>query len=107
MDKSKDLTEEWRRLSEAAAVTPPETPPARGKAEAVRSAAVPASAAKQSGGGVASPLTETSFASRVYWPTVTVQSTDGFITYQIQPIRKVFFTDASASPVELNYAQPT
>lgn len=107
MDQSKDLTEAWRRLSEEAAGVTPEVPPTRGKAEKVRSAAVQPPVSKASGGGLASPLTETSYGARVYWSSITVQSTDGFITYQIDPIRKVFFLDANANAVELNYAQPT
>lgn len=59
-----------------------------------------------SGGGIASPLTETTYASRTYWANVTITSTDGFITLALAPIKRVNFTDANGNAVAIDYKSP-
>jgi hypothetical protein len=59
------------------------------------------------GAGIASPLVETAFADRNYWPTVALTSTDGLLTWEVDPIKKVCFNDALGNVVEIDYAQPT
>lgn len=60
-----------------------------------------------SSGGIASPLTETLYSARLYWDSVTYQSTDGFITLQVEPIKKIRFKDANGADADFVYAQPT
>lgn len=62
---------------------------------------------KTGGGGIASPLVETAFTDRNYWPVVSMTSTDGLLTWEVDPIKKVFFNDAQGNGVEIDYAQPT
>lgn len=62
---------------------------------------------KKTGGGIASPLVETAFTDRHYWPVVSITSTDGLLTWEVDPIKKVFFNDALGNGVEIDYAQPT
>lgn len=59
------------------------------------------------GGSIASPLTETAYASRTYHSPMTITSTDGLLTWEVDPIKQVFFTDATGNAVEIEYAAPT
>ncbi len=43
--------------------------------------------ASTSGGG--SDLVEASFSARTYWPTKTVQSSDGLFVFEVKPVKKV------------------
>ena len=59
------------------------------------------------GGGIASPLTETSYADRQYHDEVTWQTTDGLFVVVVKPIKKLKFTDANGAAVEMILKQPT
>lgn len=104
---SKDLTEALRALMEGDASTNvvPALKP-RGAAPAVTSAAPMSGPGKgSSGGGIASPLTEVSFASRSYWPDETITSTDGMVSLAISPIKQARFTDANGATVVFDFAR--
>ncbi|MCJ8168627.1 hypothetical protein [Atopomonas sediminilitoris] len=58
------------------------------------------------GGGISSPLTETSAAARTHWPEQTLTSSDGLFTFAIKPVKKVTLRDADNAEVEMIYAQP-
>ena len=58
------------------------------------------------GGGIASPLTETSYAAREYWPVEVLTSSDGLLTFRVKPIKKIVQTDASSVEVVQQFAQP-
>lgn len=60
-------------------------PPAVGKGKAA--------AGGKSGSGA--DLTELSYASREYWPSTTVQSSDGLFVFQVKPIKSVSLTSGS------------
>lgn len=55
------------------------------------------------GGAIASPLTETAYADRVFWPENTLTSSDGFFTLKWKPIKQVKFQDANSEDVILNF----
>lgn len=55
-------------------------------------------------GGISSPLTEVSFASREYYP-VYVTSTDGMFSFQA--LKSATFLDAAGAEVKIVFAQPT
>lgn len=57
-----------------------------------------------SGGGIASPLQEQSFAAREWWPD-GIPSTDGLL--QFPAPKKITMTDANGAEVVLEYAEPT
>lgn len=57
-------------------------------------------------GGIASPLTETSFAARTYYDEVTITSSDGLLIMKVKPIRQVTSKDANGAEVVQIYAQP-
>ena len=57
-----------------------------------------------SGGGIASPLQEQSFAAREWWPG-GIPSTDGLL--QFPAPKKITMTDANGAEVVLEYAEPT
>ncbi|MFZ2269036.1 MAG: hypothetical protein WAV95_15785 [Azonexus sp.] len=60
-----------------------------------------------SGGGVASPLTEASFAAREYYPEQAIPTTDGLFAYRAKPIKKIIMTDANDSQVVFVFAAPS
>lgn len=62
-----------------------------------------APAATSTGGGIASPLTEGSYAEREWWPA-GIQSTDGLLMLPAE--KKVVLADADSAPVVINYAEP-
>lgn len=57
-------------------------------------------------GGVASPLVEESYASRMYWGERTLTSVDGLLSFVFRPIRGVFQRDANNAVVEQQFAEP-
>ncbi|MBX9754635.1 MAG: hypothetical protein K2X80_07770 [Pseudomonadaceae bacterium] len=63
-------------------------------------------ATNSGGSGIASPLIETSYAARTYWPSLTVTSTDGLRSFVIKPIKEITQTDANAAEVKQQFAQP-
>lgn len=56
------------------------------------------------GGGIASPVTETSYATREYWPG-GIPSTDGLL--MLPAIKKVVMADANSAAATFEYAEPT
>ncbi len=54
-------------------------------------------------GGTASDLVEASYASREWWPAVTVTTSDGVFTIEETPIKSVLLT----SGARIRFAQPT
>lgn len=103
---SKDLTEALRALTEESGGAPAKPLPLRGAAVAVKSAAA-LSTAKASGGGLASPLTETSYASRQYHDSRLYTSSDGMITIERLPIKSLSFVDANGDVALLVFKAPT
>lgn len=59
--------------------------------------------ASPGGGGLASPLTEPSFAAREFWPT-GLRSSDGLFFLPAE--KKVVMQDAEGSPAVFEYANP-
>jgi hypothetical protein len=59
--------------------------------------------APATGGGIASPLTETDFTKREYWSNGLLSS-DGLFT--IPSIKKLVLTDANGGQAVINLAQP-
>ena len=53
--------------------------------------------------GVGSDLVENSYAEREYWPAVTVESTDGIFTLEIEPIKRVVLEGGGS----FDFKQPT
>lgn len=76
-----------------------------------RPAPIPDSAGKAPNGSPAAggggDLTEKDFSQRTYWPTRTIRSTDGVISWQFKPARDVVMTDASGKKVVLSFAEPS
>lgn len=62
------------------------------------------------GGGIASPLTEPVDESgvplREYHPSMTITSSDGLFTMELQPIKKLTMLDADGVTVDFIYADP-
>ena len=56
------------------------------------------------GGGIASPLTEQSFAARTWWPN-GLPSSDGIFEFPAE--RRVTMTDSNGALVIFEYAEPT
>lgn len=103
---SKDLTDALRELMEKNGQRDVETLKPRGSASRVTSAAPTTAAEKKTGGGIASPLTETAFADRTYHPQTVLTTSDGFLSIVLRPLNKVKFTDANGDPVEIIYKAP-
>jgi len=59
-----------------------------------------------SGGGVASPLIETSYLERTYWPEKVITSTDGVFSFKVKPIKQIRQLDANDAEVIQQFAQP-
>lgn len=58
------------------------------------------------GGGIASPLTETSYASREYWGPQSITSVDGLLTFRVLPIKQLSQADADDVEIKQIYAEP-
>ena len=58
------------------------------------------------GGGIASPLTETSYAAREFWGDHYFLTSDGFFAHQLQPVKKLVMQDANGNPVVQQLAEP-
>ncbi|MGF6694751.1 hypothetical protein M2318_004840 [Metapseudomonas resinovorans] len=65
---------------------------------------VPASGG--TGGGIASPLTETTYAARTFWPETILQSTDGLLSFKVKPIKEITQTDDNDLEVKQVFANP-
>lgn len=67
----------------------------------------PPPTAPSSGGGIASPLTETDFNSRTYHETSIALSGDFLLGMEIKPIKQITMTDADGQVVLMRYADPS
>lgn len=59
------------------------------------------------GGGIASPLTEPSYAAREFHPDRYEISADGLYVRQVKPVKTVVMRDANDAEVRMIYAEPT
>jgi hypothetical protein len=59
------------------------------------------------GGSAGGDLAEQSYSARTYHPRKTIQSTDGVITWQFDPIKSIAMVDGSGSAVKLTFAEPS
>lgn len=60
------------------------------------------------GGGVASPFTETDAADRTYHTTARpIASTDGVFTIEVRDIQTLDMVDANGNDIQFIFAQPT
>jgi len=101
---SKDLTEALRALTEGGEGKPkPEPMKTRGAASMVKSSA-PLAGSVGGTGGIASPLTEESFAAREFWDG-GYTTTDGL--FVLPAIKKMVVNDANDAEVIINFAEPT
>jgi hypothetical protein len=58
------------------------------------------------GGGIASPLTEQSYAAREFHDSYFLFSADGVFVWEMQPVSKIVMTDANGAQVEQIFASP-
>lgn len=63
--------------------------------------------ATTAGGGIASPLTEETYASREYHPSRTIRTVDGIFSIRESPIKKITQEDANGEEVIQLFAAPT
>ena len=56
-------------------------------------------------GGIASPLTESAYADRVFYPTSTILSSDGVFVFEIKALQTLKMTDAKGKEVMLAFAE--
>lgn len=75
-------------------------PPTRGRAD------WKAPATGGAGGGIASPLTETAYGDRAYWPETVLTSSDGLLSFKVRPIKSIKQRDANNAEVIQQFAQP-
>lgn len=57
-------------------------------------------------GGIASPLTELDYADREYWDAITINSSDGMLSFRVKPIKKIIQADANDAEVVQLFADP-
>lgn len=81
------------------AATPPAIPARSGTS-------LPIAKPVATGGGIASPLTETAYASRTWHAVKTIVSSDGLLHLRVKPIKAVTFTDANGATVVMDYKAP-
>lgn len=62
--------------------------------------------AAQTGGGIASPLTEQSYAEREWYDEKTVYSSDGILSFRVKAIKKLRQTDADSVEVLQIFKEP-
>ena len=107
---SKDLTTALDALTrEAAGLTSrvDRSLPAAKVAPAIPARAGTGKPAATSGGGaIASPLTEPSYAARLWHPATTIYSSDGLFSATRTPLKQITMTDANGATVVLNFAAP-
>lgn len=108
---AKDLTEALRQLTEGGAGQTSRTdktlPPAAIKSDILpRTGSSPPIVKSYGGESIASPLTETAYADRTYHASKTITSSDGLITWVVDPIKEVSFKDANDASVKIIYKSP-
>lgn len=57
--------------------------------------------------GIASPISETKYADRVFYPASTITSTDGIFTIEIKRVKTLQMVDAKSRSVILEFADKT
>lgn len=62
--------------------------------------------ATNTGGGIASPLTEQSYAAREFHDSRYVFSADGVFVWEFKPVSKIVMTDANGETVQQIFASP-
>lgn len=67
---------------------------------------VPPAVNPGAGGGIASPLVETDYSTRLYWPARVGTTVDGLISFLIRPIKEVTQQDANSVVVKQQFAEP-
>lgn len=78
----------------------------RGALPGKRSFAEYAPTPSTTGGGIASPLTELSYAAREFWDDHYFTTSDGLFALQLQPLKKIVMQDANGNPVVQQFAEP-
>lgn len=106
MATSKDLTDALAALTESANASKPDPMPTRGALPAAKSAAVLGGSAPKTGGGIASPLVELSYASRQYHADKNLTSTDGMVTLVWSPLYQINLVDANNNAVVVRLDMP-
>lgn len=75
-------------------------PPKRGRSDYTAKAAA-------TGGGIASPLTETDYAAREFHLAQSLASSDGLFVWEFAAVKKVVMTDANGAEVVQIFAAPS
>lgn len=55
--------------------------------------------------GIASPLKESLYADRAFYPTTTILSSDGVFVFEIKALQTLKMSDANGRPVVLEFAE--
>ncbi|UCV13758.1 hypothetical protein [Quatrionicoccus australiensis] len=106
MNGSKDLTaaldELMKRSRNGQDNSLPDANP-RGDVPAQRSSSLdsPGSGSGKNNKGINSPLTETDYAERQWFPERTLTTTDGVFAVRVRALKKIFMTDAKDNSVEM------
>lgn len=58
------------------------------------------------GGGIASPVTETSYAAREFYDSKYITSPDGIFVLEIEPVKKITMLDADGGDFVQVFAEP-
>lgn len=58
----------------------------------------------QTGGGIASPLDEPSYAAREFHPSKTLWTSDGYFSWEVKPPKKIVQVDANGAEVVQQFA---
>ena len=66
-------------------------------------ASAPIATPGRSGGGIASPLTETAYADRTWWDSRVTATPDGLFTLAWTPLKSIKMQDAGSEEVVLNF----
>lgn len=56
--------------------------------------------------GIASPLTETAYAERLWHAPRSITASDGVFTFVLTPVRAIQMVDANGRDVRMIYAEP-
>lgn len=62
--------------------------------------------ATNTGGGIASPVTETSYAAREFYSSQYVTTSDGMFVLEIEPVKKIVMLDADGGDFVQEFAAP-
>lgn len=95
------IADERRPTGDALPARPPAQP-----IPVARGVGAPDSVPASSKSGIASPLTEPSYAARAFHPERTIKSSDGIFSLRVRPVASVRMHDATGAVVVLNFAAP-